>query len=204
MYLIRIKIFVVACLLSLQVFSQNNNDTEGLQTSEFNLANEYLKNSYLTTAINSFYYVNRLNPKTEIGNLALKKADSIKIILRKALINELTGNWKMIDDVPSWVMREDSIVGQMIKITSSEIQFFELIKNAKNWKLAKTEKIFYSDEFSEGSSYADLVYSNNEIWQYWIDEKTGYLNLTNTGEKTETGRTDILCGTVRKTYFKLQ
>ena len=110
----------------------------------------------------------------------------------------------MIDDVPSWVMREDNIVGRMIKITSSEIQFFELIRNAKSWKLAKTEKIFYSDEFSEGSSYADLVYSNNEIWHYWIDEKTGYLNLTNTGEKTKTGRTDIICGTLTKTYFKLQ
>ena len=204
MHLIRIKIFAVAFFLSISVFSQDNNDTEDLQTKEFNLANEYLKNSYLTTAIHSFYYVNRLNPKTEIGNLSLKKADSIKIILRKALINELTGNWKMIDDVPSWVMREENIVGRMIKITSSEIQFFELIKNAKSWKLAKTEKIFYSDEFSEASSYADLVYSNNEIWHYWIDEKTGYLNLTSTGEKTETGRTDIICGTLTKTYFKLQ
>ena len=200
----RLKIIFITLLLSIQVWSQNNSNIEDLQIKQFNLAQEFLKDSNIQGAMNMFYYSNSFNPKTEIGNLSLKKADSIKIILRKALINELTGNWKMIDDVPSWVMREDNIVGRMIKITSSEIQFFELIRNAKSWKLAKTEKIFYSDEFSEGSSYADLVYSNNEIWHYWIDEKTGYLNLTNTGEKTETGRTDIICGTLTKTYFKLQ
>jgi hypothetical protein len=203
-HLIRIKIFAVAFLLSIPVFSQNNNDTEDLQTKEFNLANEYLKNAYLTTAINSFYYVNRLNSKTLIGNISVKKADSLKIILRKNLITELTGNWKMFDDVPSWVMREDSIVGKMIQINSSEIQFYELMKNAKSWKLIRPEKILYSDSLSGDSSYSELIYSNNEIWQYSIDEKTGYLNLTYTGDKTETGRTEIICGTVRKTYFKLQ
>lgn len=204
MHLIRIKIFAVAFLLSIPVFSQNNNDTEDLQTKEFNLANEYLKNAYLTTAINSFYYVNRLNSKTLIGNISVKRADSLKIILRKNLITELAGNWKMFDDIPSWVMREDSIVGKMIQINGNEIQFHELIKNAKNWKLIKTEKILYSDSLSGDSSYSELIYSNNEIWQYSLDEKTGYLNLTYTGDKTETGRTEIICGTVTKTYFKLQ
>jgi hypothetical protein len=203
-HLIRIKIFAVAFLLSIPVFSQNNNDTEDLQTKEFNLANEYLKNAYLTTAINSFYYVNRLNSKTLIGNISIKRADSLKIILRKNLITELDGNWKMFDDVPSWVMREDNVVGKMIQINGNEIQFYELIKNAKSWKLIRTEKILYSDSLSGDSSYSELIYSNNEIWQYSIDEKTGYLNLTYTGDKTETGRTEIICGTVTKTYFKLQ
>ena len=201
MHLIRIKIFAVAFLLSIPVFSQDNNDTEDLQTKEFNLANEYLKNAYLTTAINSFYYVNRLNSKTLIGNISVKRADSLKIILRKNLITELTGNWKMFDDVPSWVMREDRIVVKMIQININEIQFYELIKNAKSWKLVKPEKILYSDSLSGDSSYSELIYSNNEIWQYSIDEKTGYLNLTYTGDKTETGRTEIICGTVTKTYF---
>jgi hypothetical protein len=203
-HLIRIKIFAIVFLLSIPVFSQNNNDTEDLQTKEFNLANEYLKNAYLTTAINSFYYVNRLNSKTLIGNISVKRADSLKIILRKNLITELAGNWKMFDDIPSWVMREDSIVGKMIKIDSSEIQFFELIRNAKNWKLTKTEKILYSDTLSSESSYSDLIYSNNEIWNYHINEETGYLDLTYTGDKTESGRTEIICGITTKTYFKLQ
>ncbi|MNQ41734.1 hypothetical protein D3C85_554210 [compost metagenome] len=204
MHLIRIKIFVVVFLLSISVFSQNNNDTEVLQTKEFNSANEYLKNSYLETAMNSFYYANRLNSKTLIGSISAKRADSLKIILRKNLITELAGNWKMFDDVPSWVMREDSIVGKMIQINGNEIQFYELIKKATHWKLIKTEKILYSDSLSSDSSYSELIYSNNEIWQYSIDEKTGYLNLTYTGDKTETGRTEIICGTVTKTYFKLQ
>ena len=204
MHLIRIKIFTVAFLLSLTGFSQSNNDNADLQTKEFNIANGYLKNAHLETAMDAFYYVNTLNSKTLIGNLSIKKADSLKIILQKNLITELVGNWKMIEDVPSWVMREDSIVGQMIKINTNEIQFFDLLKNARSWKLIKTEKILPFDEFSMGSSYAVLVYSNNEIWHYYIDKKTGYLNLTNTGEKTETGRTEIICGTLTKTYFKLQ
>ncbi|QOG01994.1 hypothetical protein [Flavobacterium sp. MDT1-60] len=204
MYLIRIKIVIIAFLLSFQGWCQSNGDTEDLQKNEFNLANEYLKNSYLKTAMNSFYYANRLNSKTVIGNLSVKRADSLKIILRKNLITELAGNWKMFDDIPSWVMREDSIVGKMIQINSNEIQFYELIKNAKSWKLIKPEKILYSDSLSGDSSYSELIYSNNEIWQYSIDEKTGYLNLTYTGDKTETGRTEIICGTMTKTYFKLQ
>jgi hypothetical protein len=203
-YLIRIKIVIIAFLLSFQGWCQSNGDTEDLQKNEFNAANEYLKNSYLETAMNSFYYANRLNSKTLIGNLSIKRADSLKIILRKNLITELAGNWKMFDDVPSWVIREDSIVGKMIQINSNEIQFYELIKNAKSWKLIKTEKILYSDSLSSDSSYSELIYADNQIWQYLTDEKTGYLNLTNTGEKTKTGRTDIICGTIKKTYFKLQ
>lgn len=204
MYLIRIKIVIIAFLLSFQGWCQSNGDTEDLQKNEFNAANEYLKNSYLETAMNSFYYANRLNSKTVIGNISIKRADSLKIILRKNLITELAGNWKMFDDVPSWVIREDSIVGKMIQINSNEIQFYELIKNAKSWKLIKTEKILYSDSLSSDSSYSELIYADNQIWQYLTDEKTGYLNLTNTGEKTKTGRTDIICGTIKKTYFKLQ
>ena len=204
MYLIRIKIVIIAFLLSFQGWCQSNGVTEDLQKNEFNAANGYLKNSYLETAMNSFYYANRLNSKTLIGNLSIKRADSLKIILRKNLITELAGNWKMFDDVPSWVIREDSIVGKMIQINSNEIQFYELIKNAKSWKLIKTEKILYSDSLSSDSSYSELIYADNQIWQYLTDEKTGYLNLTNTGEKTKTGRTDIICGTIKKTYFKLQ
>lgn len=204
MHLIKVKIFVIAFLLSMQSFSQINNDTEDLQTKEFNLANVYLKDSYLETAMNSFYYVNSLNSKTFIGDLSIKKADSLKIILRKNLITELVGNWKMIDDVPSWIIREDNIVGQMIQINTNEIQFFELIKNAKNWTLIKTEKILYSDSLSGDSSYSELIYPNNQIWEYSIDKNTGYLNLTNTGDKTDTGRTEIICTQLKKSYFKLQ
>lgn len=200
----RSAIIFITLLLYVQSWSQNNNQIEDLQIKDFNRAKDFLKDSNLNGAMNLFYNANRLNPKTQIGALSLKKADSIKIILRKNLINELTGNWRMIDAVPTWVIREDSIVGQMLKINTSEIQFFELIRSAKNWKLAKIEKILYSDEFSESSSYTDLIYSNNEIWHYWLDEKTGYLNLTNTGKKTEKGRTDIACGTLKRTYFKLQ
>ena len=156
----RPEIIFIVLLLSIQSWSQNNNQVEDLQIKDFNRAKDFLKDSNLNGAMHLFYYANRFNPKTQIGTLSLKKADSIKIILRKNLINELVGNWKMINDVPSWVMREeDSIVGQMIKINTNEIQFFELIRNAKSWKLTKTEKTLYSNEFSESSSYADLIYT---------------------------------------------
>jgi hypothetical protein len=200
----RVELIFIMLLVSLSSRSQNNSPTEALQMEDFNLAKDCLKEANLNGAMKLFYYANNFNKKTPIGALALKKADSIKVILRKKLLTELVGNWKMIDDVPSWVMREDSVVGQMITINTSEIQFFELVRNAKSWKLTKTEKILYSEEQTMNSSYADLIYSNNEIWYYWIDEKTGYLQAINTGEKTETGRTEIICGSPKKTYFRLQ
>ncbi|MFH6992349.1 hypothetical protein [Flavobacterium sp. FlaQc-48] len=195
-------IFIMTLFLSFQIHSQRNNET--LQSKEFDLANHYLKKSDAKIAMNYFYSSGRCNSKTKMGELAIKKADSLKIVVKKEFINELIGNWKMFDDVPSWVMRDDNSVSQMIKISPEEIQFYELKRNAKNWELTKTEKIIYDDLLSNESSYSDIVYSDNTIWNFYRDENTGYLNLTHTGEKTPTGRSEIFCGTTRKTYFKLQ
>ncbi|OXA97378.1 hypothetical protein B0A75_16820 [Flavobacterium oncorhynchi] len=149
----------------------------------------------------------QLFSQNKIDSSELKKADSLEIFPKNNLMSELIGNWRMIDDRPSWVMGEDdAIVGQMITITTEEIQFSDLIRHAKSWKKVNTEKITYFNKLGNQSSYSELVYANNQIWVFYIDKKTGYLKLTYTGDKlsdSDTGRTEFVCSLLTKTYFKL-
>ena len=81
----------------------------------------------------------QLFSQNKIDSSELKKTDSLQIFPKNNLMSELIGNWRMIDDTPSWVMREDdAIVGQMITITTEEIQFFDLTKHAKSWRARMT------------------------------------------------------------------
>lgn len=163
----------------------------------FSQSNSLKKVEHVTKSSSNF------DSKT-IDSTSFSIEDSLKIVLRKKLISELAGNWKMIDDTPSWVMREDSIVGHMITIKTEEIQFLDLIRNAKSWKKVNTEKIVYIDQLANESSYSELVFANNQIWAFYIDEKTGYLKLTYTGDRySNTGRTEFVCSLLTKTYFKL-
>ena len=53
------------------------------------------------------------------------------------------------------------------------------------------------------SSFTEFVFSNKEIWDYSIDKNSGELKTFYTGEETETGRTELVCGNPEFYYFKL-
>ncbi|MGZ9734452.1 hypothetical protein [Flavobacterium sp. GNP002] len=91
----------------------------------------------------------------------------------------------------------------MIQITVEEIQFFELYKNAKEWKLVQTDKNRFSEN-PESYSFTEFLSSNNEVWDYNIDSNTGELIATYIGEKIENNYTELVCGNQKLNYFKLQ
>lgn len=144
-------------------------------------------------------------PDKEIITKSRKKTDSLKVIVRAEQKQEIIGNWKLL--IPdSWAMRDpsDTIVGKMITIDSDQILFYELYDKAKKWNLAKTEKIIFSDKKSLTSDPLLIVYSNKQVWRYYIDETSGNLVAFYIGEEYEDGISELVCGNQKLQYFKLQ
>jgi hypothetical protein len=180
-----------------------DSDRSDYQRQLFELAISACKSGDYLEAIRTFSISNTINPKATIGEFAVKKADSLKSILRQNKINQLIGKWKWIPTDSNWALRDDDLVGKMIHINTKEIHFFELYKNSKEWKLVQTEKKKFSENL-ESPSFTELLYSNNEVWDYNVDPKSGQLITYYIGEKIEDNYTELVCGNQKLIYFKLQ
>lgn len=199
-----IKLYLVIQLsIVFQNIAAQNNDRTDYQKQLFELAVSTGESGDYSEAIRTFAISHAINPKAKIAEIAIKKADSLKSILRQNKINKLIGNWKWIPKDGNWALREDNLVGKMIKISTDEIQFFELYQNSKEWKLVQIEKKKFSEN-PESYSFTEILYTNNEIWDYNIDANTGELIAYYVGEKIEDNYTELVCGNQKLFYFKLQ
>lgn len=195
--------FLLFILLTTLVFAQDNDRSE-YQKLLFEDAKKIAGNGDYIEAIRTFAIANNINPKAEIADIAIKKSDSLKSILRKNKINSLIGEWKWIYKDGNWAIREDGLGGKMIKITTDEILFFELYRKSKKWELVKTEKIKFSEN-PESYSFTEILYANNDVWDYSIDNDSGELKAYYIGEKMENGNySEMVCGNPVEYYFKLQ
>jgi hypothetical protein len=199
-----IKPYLVILLsIAFQNIAAQDNDRSAYQTQLFKLAIKTSVSGDYLEAIRTFAISHNINPKAKIAAFAVKKGDSLKGILRQNKINKLIGKWKWIPQDSNWAIREDDLVGKMIHFSTEEIQFFELFKKSKEWKLVQTEKIKFSEN-PESPSFTELLYSNNEVWDYNIDPKSGQLTAYYIGEKIEDNYTELVCGNQKLIYFKLQ
>ena len=188
--------------MSIQIWSQDAIRNQ-YQKENFESAKNTLENGNHTVAIREFLLVYDMNAKSEIAQIAIKKADSLKSIIRNNKLNRLLGDWKWVSKEGNWAIREDGLSGKMITINVDEILFFELYRNSKKWELVKTEKIKFSEN-PESYSFTEFLYSNKEIWDYSVDENSGELKAYYIGEKTEEGFSELVCGNPVFYYFKLQ
>ncbi|EIA09346.1 hypothetical protein HJ01_01252 [Flavobacterium frigoris PS1] len=195
-------IFPLLLLLATALCAQDNTRNE-YQKKLFNDTQETLEIHDYVVVARLFAFVHNMNQKSEIAQIALKKADSLKSIFRKNKVKSLIGNWKWISKDPDWVIRDDGLVGKMITINTDEMLFFELYRNSKKWKLVKTEKIKFSKN-PESYSFTEVLYSNSQVWDYNIDKDTGELTALYIGDKIEEGYSEMICGTLVLYYFKLQ
>ena len=199
-----IKPYLVILLsIVFQNIVAQDNDRSAYQTQLFTLAIKTSESGDYLEAIRTLAISNNINPKAEIATLAVKKGNSLKIILRQNKINELIGKWKWIPQDSNWALRDDDLVGKMIHISTEEIHFFELFKKSKEWKLVQSEKIKFSEN-PESYSFTELLYSTNEVWDYNIGSNTGQLIAFYIGEKIEDNYTELVCGNQKLKYFKLQ
>lgn len=202
-----VLLFIIICS---KVTGQNNLIVnEAFQKDRFDLGKFYLDRNESKIALSLFYYAHKKIPNNELGRIALKKYDSLIPIVREKHKKSIIGNWKKIQEGATWVIPENDLVGEMIKITSEEIQFYELYKKAKEWCLIKTEPIVYCKKAEEVNdildvSFTEFTFKNKEVWQYYIDEKTGLLNVFLYGDESKEGLSQIICGGISHKYFKLE
>lgn len=88
-------ILFLLLLLTAPISAQDNTRNE-YQKKLFELGKNTVKNYEFPQAIKTFTTVYNINPKSETVQITLKKADSLKSILRKDKTNSLLGNWKWI------------------------------------------------------------------------------------------------------------
>lgn len=196
-------LFVTILLFFVQKNSAQGTDRSEYQQQLYTAAIKSYKNGDNIDAIKTFAIIQNINPKADISKKASQKSDSLKTILRDNKINSLIGNWKWILKEGNWAIREDNLGGKMITITKDEILFYEIYRTSKKWDLIKTEKIKFSDN-PESYSFTELLYSNNEIWDYSYDSGTGELIATYIGEKIGDNYTELVYGNPKLFYFKLQ
>ena len=178
----------------------------GYQQKMFDEAKEYLKNSEYSSAAGVFQYVNELNPNNDLGRIAKIKSDSLRPIARMKLIESFFGKWKLIDTGSNWGFQDynDSLNDQVLIIEKDKFLFFERNKKTKDLKLIKTENIKFSKSIHESIYSYEFVFSDNQIWWFGINKNDKQLRQMNTGEETEHGRTEIVCGNSELRYIKLE
>lgn len=195
-------IFFLLLFMTAQIWAQDNMNYQD-QKETFELAKKTLAYPDYLTAARLYTFVYAANPNTQIAQIAIKKADSLKSIFRKDKIISLIGNWKWISKDANWAIRDDGLVAKMITITTNEILFYELYRDSKKWDLVKTEKIDFSQN-PDSYSFTEFLYSNNEVWEYTINKDSGELTAFYIGEKIEDNYTQLVCGNPVLYYFKLQ
>lgn len=206
------KQLILFCLIGFQMMGQNLSKEE-FQKNRFDLGISFLLKGKEEKAIQLFHFAHHIIPNNELGCIAFNKYDSLKPIIREKLRRNIIGNWKKIDEGPSWVTPdENGIVGEMITVTENEILFFELYKKAKEWRLVRTEPIVFcklveiEKQYIEyEATFREFVYKNKEMWQYNINDETGILEVHHIGYEKDDFIQEIICGGLPTFhYFKIE
>jgi hypothetical protein len=179
-------------------------DRKKLQEEWFKKAELCLQSGDLNCASGLFMHSSRFSPESDLGIIALKKVDSIEPLRRKALISQIKGTWKIKRFGSNWGMKEQSATKiVLLKINEAELVFIEKDSATKIEKTTKIEKITFSKTDLRSHLSLDLSYSDGSFWNFYVNDKNE-LNVTYTGEKNESGRTEMVCGNQTYIYEKVE
>jgi hypothetical protein len=193
---------IIVLILFFVSFSSFGQDEKiiNFQKERFDYAILFLEQSEFEKAADLFSYVHKLIPNNELGKFALKKVDSLKPIIRKKFKEKVSGKWKMTKDN----LNITNVLVKYIEIENDQISYYEQLKNSKEVKLVKKERMKFVDQIGMNRSFTEFADSNKKIWALLIDESTGILRVINTGEETKDGRTESVCGNIEYEYIKVQ
>ena len=182
-------------LVSFQLFGQNKNIIE-LQDYWYNKAKNDLNNQKINSAFIGYYFSYEIVPNSSLGEKSLKISDSLKNILRKELIKNLIGNWKIKfpKKIKSKKDKEQyNQLGKILMITNDSIFYFKRKKDLKFKKYLSSQKISFCNLETLFPIYADIIHSNKIIWNYHINKRKNILTITKSGELLSIGnRTEII------------
>ena len=201
-------IFLTLLLFSLSFYSQSKEEIEKHQNKWITEAKEELIKNDLLRAFMSYGFAKDIDSLTQNGIFASKKYDSIKIILRKKLIQKIKGTWKWKNTGSNWGIsktNKESLVEKILIINESYLSFYEVNKKTKKTNFIKREKLTFNNIPGMLPSYHELVYSNKQIWSYNLKNEGIILHLTNTGEIIDkNSRNEIVCGNTELIYERIK
>ncbi|MBP4143137.1 hypothetical protein J3S90_15135 [Flavobacterium sp. P4023] len=169
-------------------------------------AQESLNKSDNASAIGFYIYVYELNPNNDLGKIAKIKTDSLKSVPRKKYIESIIGKWNLNRTGSNWGFEnyKDSLNNQILIIEKNKLIFFNQNKSTKELKLVKSEDLIFFTSVNEDNYSNELLFSDNEIWSFSINKNNSELRQFYSGQKTENGRTEMVCGNSELYYTRLE
>jgi hypothetical protein len=194
-------------LLTISIFAQNDAKAK-FQKNKYELAVSYYKKSDFKNALDLFSVASKIIPENELGQESGKKVDSLKVLLRKDLMNKVIGTWKMTGDKPVWAVKtakdsQNKLVEEFIEVTNSQIVFYEKDKKTLVKKVIKTENLVYYNKDKSDSLFSAIILSDGTIWRCTVDENASVLHVINIAKQTEKGVEKIESENLERFYMKV-
>src|SRR5690349_4041824 len=101
------KLVLLFLTICFQMSGQNLLKEE-IQKERFNLGMSFLLKNENETAIKLFYYAYKIISDNKSGQIAFKKYDSLRPIIRENLKKNIIGNWKKIYKGPNWGIPDEN------------------------------------------------------------------------------------------------
>lgn len=204
----KIYFLIVILLITIQTFAQNNSKIT-FQKNKYELAVSYFKKADFKKAIDLYYTASRIIPESDIGIESIKKVDSLRIILRKKLLDQAVGTWKTVGNKPTWAINQTTVnegkdFDELVEISKTQILYFEKNKKTQEKKLVKTEDLVYYNGNDSDSSFSNIILSDGTIWHCSISESSNELHVINIAKKDENGTEEIKTDNEERFYVKVE
>lgn len=156
------------------------------QKRKYEMAVSYYKKDDLKNALDLFSVASRLKPDNEIGKESAKFVDTLKIILRKRIMDNAVGTWKILGNKPSWAVSDknkEENYYDILEISTTKISNFEVNKITKEKKLVKSQDLVFYNEVASDALYSQVILSDGKIWNCIFNENWTEMHTICVGKK---------------------
>ena len=127
------KLLLIIYLIPILIIAQEKKDAE-TQNNWYKKAEMELNGRQIKRAFSSYRFAYELLPESKTGKKSLKLSDSLKTTLRKKLIRNIEGNWKI--KIFSKIKTEKDKkhyekLGKFLRITKDSIFYYTSKRNLK-------------------------------------------------------------------------
>lgn len=197
---------LIILLLSIHCIAQDDAKAK-FQKNKYEMAVSCYKKADFKNALDLYSVASKIRPENDLGKESIKKVDTLKKILRKEILDEALGIWKLIGDKPVWSVSTESdlknaLVEESIEINKTQILFYAQDKKTLAKKLLKTENLVFYNKDESDSLFSAIILSDGTVWNWTIDENGRTLHIINIAKKTEKGVEKIETNNLERFYSK--
>lgn len=176
-------LILIILLFSVKSIAQNASK-ETFQKNKYELAHSYLKKSEYVKALDLFSLASKIKPENEIGQESLKEIDTLKEILRKDVLEKISGTWLVTGDKPIWTVKagedfKNQKVDKLVEVAQDKILFYEQDRKSKVKTLVKTEDLLYFNDDRSDSLYSAFILSDGRVWDCILNDNDKVMRAIN-------------------------